>query len=107
MPQLDVEGKLPGWSVEIIANSIADELIRWSWETGSLGGTGGGSERRGTRGNGSHDGWDRERAMFPMRSLVSSGQVAKKPLSIALEKVDLAGKPAVAWRNWARAILVG
>ena len=31
-----------------------------------------------------------------MRSLVSSGQVAKKLLSIALQMVDLAGNPAVA-----------
>ena len=32
---------------------------------------------------------------FLIRSLVSSGQVAKKLLSIALQKVDLAGNPAL------------
>ena len=40
---------------------------------------------------------------FLMRSLVGSGQVAKKPLSMALQKIDLAGNPAVAWRNVAKA----
>ena len=36
---------------------------------------------------------------FQMRSLVSWGQVAKKPLSVVLQKVDLAGKPAVTCSN--------
>ena len=48
------------------------------------------------------DGTERGKC-FLMRLLVSSGQVAKKPLSIALQKVDFAGKPAGAWRNVAKA----
>ena len=40
---------------------------------------------------------------FLMRSIVSSGQVAKKPLSMALQKVDLARNPAAVWRNVAKA----
>ena len=36
---------------------------------------------------------------FLIRSLVSSGQVAKTLLSIALQKVNLAGKSAVAQRK--------
>ena len=52
------------------------------------------------------DGTKRGRCVL-IRSLVSSGQVAKKPLLMALQKEDLAGKPAVAWRKVAKAILVG
>jgi len=48
------------------------------------------------------EGTDKGRC-FRMRSLVSSGQVAKKPLSMALQKVDLAGNPAVAWKKVAKA----
>ena len=68
-----------------------------------LEGANGGSERRGTRGLGLlltpfgillmrpvMDGTKRGR-FLQMRSLVSSGQVAKAPLSIAVQKVDLAG----------------
>ena len=38
-----------------------------------------------------------------MKSIVSSGLVALKPLSMALQKVVLAGNPVVAWRNVAKA----
>ena len=41
------------------------------------------------------DGTERGRG-FLMRALVSSGQVAKKLLSMVLQKVDLLGKPTVA-----------
>ena len=79
----------------------------------------GDSGRRGTRGNevllapfgiclmrAMIDGTERGR-YFLMMSLVGLGRVAKKPVSIALQKVDFSRKPAVAWMNWAKAILVG
>ena len=102
-----------------LSNSIADEFTRWSRERGDLRGVKGRSDRRGTGGSevlltpfgmrcmqSMIDGTERGR-FFLIRSLASSGQVAKKPLSIALPKVDLVGKPAVAWRNVAKAISVG
>ena len=112
MSRVEVKGKRPGWSVESIAlglsNLIADGLTRWSREIGDLGGAKGGLGRRGTGGKEvlltplevrcmwpMIDGTERGRCCL-MRSLVSSGQVAKKPLSTALQKVDLAEKPAVA-----------
>ena len=91
-----------------LSNSIVDGLTRWSRDRGDLGGAKGGSGIRGTGGKEvlltplevrrmrlMIDGTERG-ICFLMRSLVSSGQVAKKPLSIALQKLDLAGKPAVA-----------
>ena len=55
MPQLEMKGKQPGWSVEIMAlsfsNSIENGLTRWSQEIGDLGGAKGGSGRRGTGSN--------------------------------------------------------
>ena len=112
MPHVDGKVKRPGWSVEIIAlslsNSIAEGLTRWLQQRGDLGGTKGGSGRRGI-GNREMlltpfgmrcmrsmiEGIERGRC-FVIRSLVSLGQVAKKPLSIALFKVDLAAELAVA-----------
>ena len=92
-----------------LSNSIAEGLTRWSRDRGDLGGAKGCSGRRGTGGKevcltpfevrrmrpSRIDGIERGR-YFLMRLLVSLGQVAKKPLSIALQKVDLAGKPVVA-----------
>ena len=110
-----MNGKRPGWSAEIMAlslsNSIAVGLTRCSWEIGDLGIANGNLGRRGTRGNDvlltpfeillmcpMMDGTERGRC-FLMRSPVSSGQVAKNPLSMALQKVDLAGQLAVVCRN--------
>ena len=109
---MEVNGKRPGCSVEIVASSllnlIAEGLTRWSQEIGDLGGAKGDSGRRGTIGTKVlwtslgvrcmwliMEGTERGRS-FLMRSLVSSGQVAKKPLSMAFQKEDFVGNPAVA-----------
>ena len=91
-----------------LSNSIADGLTRWSRKIDDLGGAKGASRRRGMGGKEvlwiplgvrcmqlMMDGTERERC-FLIKSLVGSGQVAKKPLSMALQKLDLAGKPVVA-----------
>ena len=102
-----------------LSSSIAEGLTRWSREIGDLGWAKGGSKRKGTRGKEvlrtplevcrmrpMIDGTERGRC-FLMSSLVSSGQVAKKLFSIALQKVDFAGNPAVARRNVTKTGRVG
>ena len=94
-----------------LSNSIAEGLTRWSQEIGDLGGAKGGSGRSGAGGNEilltplevgrirlMIDGAERGRC-FLMTSVASSGQVAKKPLSMDLQKGDLAARGSQRWHE--------
>ena len=102
-----------------MSNSIASVLTRWSREIGDFGGAKDGLGGSGPQGRKVLQmplgvqlmqpmmaGTERGRC-FLMMLLVSSGQVAKKPLSMALQKVDFVGNLAVAWRNVAKACREG